>query len=80
MEYSGITEIELWDYISKKANTDTILKVEAWMDSSDAAEDAFRQLTKIHKLTAGMEVEYDLDAAKERFLLAIKTENQYKTN
>lgn len=75
MEHFGITEIELWDYISKNANTYTICKVKAWMDSSDFDECVFCQLSKLHKLTTEVEVTYDFDTVEERFLQAIKTNN-----
>lgn len=73
MKYFGMTDIELWDYTSKNTSIDKILKVEAWMDSPDFDESAFYQLAMIHKLIVGIEVTYDFEIARERFLRTIKT-------
>lgn len=73
MEYFGMTDIELWDYISKNTSIDKILKVEAWMDSPDFDESAFCQLVMIHKLIGEIEVIYDFEVARERLLQTIKT-------
>lgn len=77
MEHFGITDIEIWDYISKNTSIDKILKVEVWMDSLDFDESGFCQLAMIHKLLGGIEVTYDFEIARKRLVRTIKTKKMY---
>ncbi|TSE03821.1 FecR family protein [Aquimarina algiphila] len=70
MEHFKITEIELWEYISKKADDITIQKVEKWMDSTDFDEDLFIKITTIHNHTS--EQSPSIEQAKKRFFNTVK--------
>lgn len=66
MEKSHISKTELWAYISKTADLDTIRKVELWRDSSEYDKELFSQITVIYQNTK--EYPVSLEDAKKRFL------------
>lgn len=70
MEDFKITEIELWEYISKTANDITIKKVEQWIQSSDFDEALFNNLTTIYNNTATPTPSIEL--AKNRFFKSVQ--------
>lgn len=71
MEHFKITETELWEYISKKADQSTIQKVEKWMDSPDFDEALFVKITGIYTHTAEQDV--PVEQAKKRFFKTVKS-------
>ncbi|SEL67570.1 FecR family protein [Aquimarina amphilecti] len=70
MEQFKITENELWEYISKTADDNTILKVERWIDSPDFDEGLFTKITAIHGHT--FEKYPSVEQAKKRFFSTVK--------
>ncbi|GAA3516879.1 FecR domain-containing protein [Aquimarina addita] len=70
MEHFKITEVELWEYISKSADASTIQKVEKWMDSSDFDETLFIEISTIHNHTS--EQNPSVENAKQRFFDSVK--------
>ncbi|WP_158447895.1 FecR family protein [Aquimarina longa] len=70
MEHFKITETELWEYISKKADDITIQKIEKWMNSTDFDEDLFIKMSTIYNHTS--KEDPSVEQAKKRFFNTIK--------
>ncbi|MBS9463494.1 FecR domain-containing protein [Flagellimonas sp. 389] len=70
MEHSKITETELWEYVSKKADDTTIRKVEEWMDSTGFDEALFTKITSIYELTSAQDP--SVEKAKKRFFKTVE--------
>ncbi|WP_192085399.1 FecR family protein [Algoriphagus sp. Y33] len=78
MDKSHISKAELWAYISKTADQETIRKVELWKDSSEYDEELFSQLTAIYLNTK--EYPVSVEDAKNRFLRASKNTKQKRVS
>ncbi len=70
MEHFNITETELWEYISKKADDITIQKVENWMDSAAFDEALFTKIRSIYNHTS--QQDSSVEQAKKRFFNTVK--------
>ncbi|WP_438423516.1 FecR family protein [Aquimarina macrocephali] len=73
MEQYQITEVDIWGYISKSADTATNERVEQWMNSEDFDEDLFNKIKNIYKVTGEAPESSDLETniAKQRFFNSI---------
>ncbi|MDB4292414.1 DUF4974 domain-containing protein [Maribacter sp.] len=72
MDHFKISETELWEFISKKADASTIQKVEKWMESPDFDKALFNKISSIHNHTAVQEAPVEL--AKKRFFKTVRPE------
>lgn len=70
MEHLKITETELWAYISKTTDDETIQKVEKWMNSPDFDEALFIKTTKLYNIT--FEEDVAVTHAKNKFFNTVK--------
>lgn len=78
MEQNQITEVDIWEYISKSADIATNERVEEWMNSEDFNEDLFNKIQKIYNITGETQKHSDLETntAKQRFFDAIENEER----
>ena len=78
MEDYSVTKTEIWAYLSKTADSSTILKVEEWRNSDQFDEQLFTEIESIYKITGkNKQLPISTTLAKERFFKAIEIE---KTN
>ncbi|MCE7995259.1 MAG: DUF4974 domain-containing protein [Roseivirga sp.] len=67
MTLTGITEEELWAYITKTAGAETIRKTELWLASPDFNQETYHKLVRVYELMQHTEAESDVAAAKTAF-------------
>ena len=75
MENNTIIKTELWAYVSKTADKETVVRVEQWMHSDDYDEKLFTEIISIYKKT-GSNQPVSLRIAKERFFKTVETDKQ----
>ncbi len=78
MEPYKVTDAELWAYISKTADVETIQKVEQWMGSPDFDEALFFKTATIYRLT--LEQDTSIEKAKKRFFNTVKPKSMVWKN
>ena len=64
-----ITETELWEYLSRNADTSTIQKVEDWKNSTAFDEVLYTKIKQIYDQTEKQD--FDINEAKKRFFKAV---------
>ena len=73
MEPSEIGELELWDYISKNADDETMLEVEIWINSEGYNQILFDKIALIYRLTSQWKmVTYNYEKSKKRLIKSIR--------
>jgi len=64
-----ITETELWEYLSRNADTSTIQKVEDWKNSTAFDEVQYTKIKQIYDQTEKQD--FDINEAKKRFFKTV---------
>lgn len=82
MEQYQITEVDIWGYISRSADTATNERVEQWMNSDNFNEDLFNKIKNIYSVTGESPQSSDLETniARQRFFNSIENKESKNSN
>ena len=76
MDNYEITETDLWAYVSKKADKNTMDKVEEWKNSKDYDPALFNKIVQVYKITGENPYhEVRISEAKMNFFNSVKSKN-----